>query len=63
MIYSFLFALLLLVTCVDNSGAALRLLSEKENGFDLLLIDRDITGVDVHTFLRLAWNMDLLTMG
>ncbi|KAI3745991.1 hypothetical protein L6452_08406 [Arctium lappa] len=50
------------VTCVDNSWAALRLLSEKENGFDLLLIDRDITNVDVHTFLRLANNMDLLSM-
>ncbi|XP_024966653.1 two-component response regulator ARR10-like [Cynara cardunculus var. scolymus] len=50
------------VTCADNSGLALRLLSEKANEFDLLLIDRDITDVDVYTFIRLAKRIDLLSM-
>ncbi|KAI3745995.1 hypothetical protein L6452_08410 [Arctium lappa] len=50
------------VTCVAHSALALKLLSEKENEFDLLLVDSDMTDVDVHTFLRLAKKMDLLSM-
>ncbi|KAI3745996.1 hypothetical protein L6452_08411 [Arctium lappa] len=50
------------VTYVDHPGAALALLSEKENEFDLLLIESDTTGMDIHTFLRLAKNMDLLSV-
>ncbi|CAI9270619.1 unnamed protein product [Lactuca saligna] len=48
------------VTCVDHSGAALKLLTKKKIKFDLLLIDSDISDVDVHTFLSLTKNMDVL---
>ncbi|CAH1435586.1 unnamed protein product [Lactuca virosa] len=48
------------VTCVDHSGAALKLLAKKKVKFDLLLIDSDISDVDVHTFLSLTKNMDVL---
>ncbi|KAJ0852167.1 putative response regulator and transcription factor RR-A-type family [Helianthus annuus] len=50
------------VTCVDHYGVALKLLTEKNNQYDLVLIDKDITGLDIHTFLRLTQNMDLLAM-
>ncbi|MFS8006956.1 putative response regulator and transcription factor RR-A-type family [Helianthus anomalus] len=41
---------------------ALKLLTEKNNQYDLVLIDKDITGLDILTFLRLTQNMDLLAM-
>ncbi|KAL8246051.1 hypothetical protein R6Q59_007267 [Mikania micrantha] len=50
------------VTCVDHSVAALRLLSENNHHFDLLLIDSDMSDVDTHTFLRLTKNMDVLSI-
>ncbi|KAK1406549.1 hypothetical protein QVD17_41963 [Tagetes erecta] len=50
------------VTCVDHCGAALRLLSEKNRQFDLLLIDSDMSDVDTHTFLRLTKSMDVLSV-
>ena len=55
--------MLLIVTYVDHFGAALRLLSEKKNEIELLLIDSDTTDMDIHTFLRSAKNMDLLSVG
>ncbi|KAI3724326.1 hypothetical protein L2E82_36098 [Cichorium intybus] len=50
------------LTCVDQSGAALKLLSKKNSKFDLLLIDSGMNDVDVHTFLRLTKNMDFLSI-
>ncbi|KAI3797488.1 hypothetical protein L1987_32745 [Smallanthus sonchifolius] len=54
--------LLLLVTCVDHSAAALRLLSETNNQFDLLMIDSGMSDVDTHTVLRLTKSMDILSV-
>ncbi|KAL4578930.1 hypothetical protein LXL04_015062 [Taraxacum kok-saghyz] len=50
------------VTCVDHAGAALKLLSKKKSEFDLVLIDSGMRDVDVHTFLSLTKNMDVLTI-
>lgn len=58
-----IFYVAIIVTSVDHSGAALRLLSADNSKFDLLLIDNDINDVDIHTFLRLTKNMDLLSIG
>ncbi|XP_076951985.1 two-component response regulator ORR21-like [Bidens hawaiensis] len=49
------------VTCVDQSGAALKLLSEK-NQFDLVMIDGNMSDVDTLTFLRLTKPMDVLAV-
>ncbi|GJR86607.1 two-component response regulator ORR26 [Tanacetum coccineum] len=50
------------VTCIHNACAALKLLCEKENEYDLLLVDREIFDVDIHTFLRSADIKDLLSI-
>ncbi|PWA33870.1 hypothetical protein CTI12_AA624520 [Artemisia annua] len=50
------------VTCIRDACAALKLLSEKKNEYDLLLIDREITSMDIHTFLRSADIKELLSM-
>ena len=55
--------LLLLVTCIHDACEALKLLSEKKNEYDLLLVDREITKLDIHTFLRSADIKELLSMG
>ncbi|PWA39409.1 hypothetical protein CTI12_AA572280 [Artemisia annua] len=49
-------------TCIHNACAALKLLSEKKNEYDLLLVDREITNMDIHTFLRSADIKELQTM-
>nr|GEX89731.1 two-component response regulator ARR12-like [Tanacetum cinerariifolium] len=49
-------------TCVYQSGAALRLLSENSSKFDLLLVDCSIHDADVHAFLRETKNMDVLSI-
>ncbi|KAI3797490.1 hypothetical protein L1987_32747 [Smallanthus sonchifolius] len=51
-----------IVTCVEHSRAALRLLSGKNNQFDLLLIDNDMSDIDTHKFLRLTKSMDVLSV-
>ncbi|GKA45670.1 two-component response regulator ARR12-like protein [Tanacetum coccineum] len=50
------------VTCIHNAYAALKLLSEKENEYDLLIVDREITNVDIHTFLRSPNIKELLSI-
>ena len=55
--------LLFLVTCIHDACVALKLLSKKKNEYDLLLVDREITNMDIHTFLRSADIMELLLMG
>jgi len=55
--------MLLLVTCVDHPETALKMLSEKENEFDLLLIDNDLIDADVHALLRSTKNMDFISIG
>ncbi|KAL8234377.1 hypothetical protein R6Q59_020477, partial [Mikania micrantha] len=49
-------------TCVQQAGVALRMLTEKNDNFDLLLIDCDMRDVDTITFLRLTKNMGIISM-
>ncbi|KAI3796937.1 hypothetical protein L1987_39624 [Smallanthus sonchifolius] len=49
------------VTHVDQSFEAIRLLSEKKSEYDLLLINHDMSDVDIHTFLNQTKDMGVLS--